>query len=471
MSIEAELDRLPLRSFHWRVTLITGLGWMFDAMDVTLISFIVVDLSRKWALGPDQVRWVIVMGFVGMFVGAALAGGLADRYGRRPLLIASLLLFSIATGLSAFAPGLAILFALRFLAGLGLGGELPVASTLVSELAPAHRRGLLVVFLESFWGWGSILAALIAFLLIPRFGWQAGFIAGALPAFYAFVLRRSLPESPRFLLRAGRVAEAAIVLREMGVPATGQQLQAAARQRPEGALARLRRLWAPPLRRRTLMLWTLWFGMVFAFYGVPVWLPTLLVDQGYPITQLFGVVLLTMLAQVPGYFSAALLVEWVGRKWTLVGYLALYGVAALFLGQYGFVRGASLNDVVLWGSLAQFFSLGAWGVIHAYTPEQYPTSIRATGSGWAAAIGRIGGIAGLFIVPWLLDPAGAIRLDARLVMAMFAVTLAITAAAVAVLGRGDAWPVAGADRGRHRGRGSHGAPGRRGRRAGEQLGR
>ena len=175
--------------------------------------------------------------------------------------------------------------------------------------------------------------------------------------------------------------------------------------------------------------------MVFAFYGVPVWLPTLLVDQGYPITQLFGVVLLTMLAQVPGYFSAALLVEWVGRKWTLVGYLALYGVAALFLGQYGFVRGASLNDVVLWGSLAQFFSLGAWGVIHAYTPEQYPTSIRATGSGWAAAIGRIGGIAGLFIVPWLLDPAGALRLDARLVLAMFAVMLAITAAAVAVLGQ------------------------------------
>jgi putative MFS transporter len=435
MSIEAELDRLPVQRFHWRVTLVTGLGWMFDAMDVTLIAFIVVALRESWRLGPDQVRWVLVMGFIGMFVGAALAGALADRYGRRPLLILTLLLFSIATGLSAFAPTLLVMYVLRFLAGLGLGGELPIASTLVAELAPAAQRGRLVVILESFWAWGSILAALIAFLLIPRFGWQAGFLAGALPAFYAFYLRRHLPESPRFLLRAGRAQEAAVVLRQMGVSATGQQLQDAIGHEPPGsALDRFRQLWAPAQRRRTLLLWVLWFGMVYAFYGITAWLPTLLAGQGYPLTQTFGIVLIMTLAQVPGYVTAAWLVDRVGRKWTLVGFLALYGAAALFLGQYGFVRGATLTEVVIWGALVQFFSLGAWGVIYTYTPELYPTAIRGTGSGWAAAVGRLGGIVGPFVVPWLLDPAGALRLDARLVLTMFAGVLAVVTGMVALLG-------------------------------------
>jgi MFS transporter, putative metabolite:H+ symporter len=305
-------------------------------------------------------------------------------------------------------------------------------------VAPARHRGFLVVILESFWGWGSILAALIAFLLIPRFGWQAAFLAGALPALYAFTLRRALPESPRFLLSAGRAAEATVVLRQMGISTTGEQLRAAAShaaasQPAAGALARLGQLWKPSLARRTLMLWVLWFGMVYAFYGITSWLPSLLANQGYPMTQNFGAVLLTTLAQVPGYFSAALLVERLGRKWTLVGYLALYGVAALFLGQYGFVPGASLNEVIIWYSLVQFFSLGAWGVIYTYTPELYPTTMRGAGSGWAAAVGRLGGIAGPFIVPWLLDPAG-LRLDARLVLGMFAATLAIVATTVALLG-------------------------------------
>lgn len=436
MSIEAQLDEQPLRPFHWRTTIVTGLGWMFDAMDVTLIAFIMAALIPAWKLGFDQSRWVVVMGFVGMFVGAALAGVLADRLGRKPLLIGSLLLFSLATGLSGFAPNLETLLVLRFLAGLGLGGELPIASTLVAELAPARQRGFLVVILESFWGWGSILAALIGFLLIPRFGWQWGFFAGAIPALYAFVWRRSLPESPRYLLRVGRASEAATVLRQMGISPTPAQLQAAAAARaPRAGIGeRLAQLWGPGLARRTAMLWLLWFGMVYAFYGMTSWLPTLLVAQGYNLTRSFEIVLIITLAQVPGYFSAAWLVERLGRKWTLTLYLALYGVAALFLGQYGFGGGASIAEVVFWGALVQFFSLGAWGVIYTYTPELYPTAIRGTGAGWAAAIGRIGGIIGPFIVPWLLDPAGPWRMDARMVLGMFAVVLGAVALSVGLLG-------------------------------------
>ena len=152
----------------------------------------------------------------GLFFGALAAGWLADRVGRKTVFQLTLLIYSIFTGLSAPATGLVMLMALRFCAGIGLGGELPVASTLVSEFAPAKWRGTMVVLLERFWAYGSVLAALIGFLVIPSWGWRVAFLIGALPAFYVFVVRRGLPESPRFLMSQGRHAEAAAVVRRGG---------------------------------------------------------------------------------------------------------------------------------------------------------------------------------------------------------------------------------------------------------------
>lgn len=175
-----------------------GLSWMFDAMDVGMISFVVAALAKDWNLGPEQIGILTSINSVGMAVGAAAAGILADRFGRKPVLLWTLLIFSAASGLSAFATGFAILCVLRFIAGFGLGGELPVASTLVSESMPAQERGRAVVLLESFWAVGWIASALIAFFIIPDYGWRIAFGIGAVPALYALYLRRAIDDSPKF---------------------------------------------------------------------------------------------------------------------------------------------------------------------------------------------------------------------------------------------------------------------------------
>lgn len=211
----ARLDRVPLSVFHWKLLLLSGLGWMFDAMDILLVGTVIAAVSRDWQLDATTALWISSMNLLGMFVGASLAGMLSDRVGRKAMFQATLLIYSIFTGLSAFAFNAASMMILRFLAGIGLGGELPVASTLMAEFAPARRRGVMVVLLESFWAYGSVLAALIGFLVIPSFGWQIALLVGALPAFYVFILRREIPESPRFLVSQGRISEAEDIVRRV----------------------------------------------------------------------------------------------------------------------------------------------------------------------------------------------------------------------------------------------------------------
>ena len=412
------------------MTLLAGFGWMFDAMDVGLVSFVVVALGQEWGLSQGQVGVAISAGLFGMFVGAAASGTLADRYGRRAVLMGTLLLYALATGLTAFVWGYGALLVLRFVTGLGLGGELPVASTLVSEVAPAKSRGRMVVLLESFWAYGWILAALIGFLVIPEYGWRVAFLIGALPALYVLVLRRGLPESPRYLIQKGRHREAREAAAQLGIdpgPGRGGSVEGVEAAGGGG----LRALWSGAYARRTFMLWVLWFGMVFSYYGIFTWLPQILASSGRGIATSFGFVLLITLSQVPGYFSATYLVERWGRKGTLVVYLLGCAVAALVFGVRGLAAGVSGTELVLWGSLVSFFNLGAWGVVYGYTPELYPTATRGSGTGWATGVGRIGGIAGPYLVGVMI---GAPGLGVVAVFSMFAAVLVVIAADVWLLG-------------------------------------
>ncbi|MCL5264052.1 MAG: MFS transporter [Chloroflexi bacterium] len=402
---------------------------MFDAMDVGIISFVVAALAKEWALSSVDTGNLISVGLFGMFLGAVFSGTIADRYGRKLAFQITLLIYSIATGLSALASGFLMLMGLRFIVGFGLGGELPVASTMVSEFAPAKDRGRLLVILESFWAYGWVLAALVGYLVIPQSGWRIAFLIGAIPALYVFILRRSIPESPRFLMSKGRHEEAMAVVSQ----AEGQSTSLNAHAADGGAAAPASasrtgfgELWTGNLLRRTIMLWILWFGMVYSYYGIFTWLPSLLAKD-FSLVKSFEFTLIITLAQIPGYFSAAYLVEKVGRKWTLASYLFLCAIAAYFYGQ-----SHSAEELLTWGCLMSFFNLGAWGVIYTYTPELYPTRIRGTGAGFAAAFGRIGGILGPWVVGFLLAPAfGG---TSALVFSMFAVFLLIIAADVALLG-------------------------------------
>ncbi|CAM3040182.1 MFS transporter [Paenibacillus sediminis] len=348
-----------------------GLSWMFDAMDVGMVSFIVAALSVEWKLGAQQIGLLTSINSIGMAAGAAVAGSLADRYGRRAVLLWTLLIFSAASGLSALAGSFAALCILRFFAGFGLGGELPVASTLVSESVPARVRGRAVVLLESFWAGGWILAALIAYFVIPDYGWKAAFVIGAVPALYALYLRRAIQDSPRF---------------------TGQQ------NHKLSFRARVASVWSSKHRTTTITLWILWFTVVFSYYGMFLWLPTVMVLKGYGLVKSFEYVLIMTLAQLPGYFTAAYFIEKFGRKFVLVTYLLLTAASAIWFG-----NSETEGMLIAAGICLSFFNLGAWGGMYAYSPELYPTAVRSTGVGLAASFGRIGGIVGPYLVGMLVS--------------------------------------------------------------------
>ncbi|MBO9403925.1 MAG: MFS transporter [Thermomicrobium sp.] len=431
LSLSQRLDELPLTREHWRIVLLAGIGWMFDAMDVGLVAFVLVSLGRDWNLSRPELGLVASAGFLGMFLGALLAGRLADRYGRRTMFLANLLLYSLGTALCALAWNLPSLLLFRFLTGIGLGGELPVAAALVSEFAPARHRGRMLVILESFWAYGWILAAVIGLLVVPQlpsWGWRVAFLIGALPALTAAYLRRQLPESPRYLDIAGRHTEAVAVLRRFEQAASMPPAEVTTTPAPPhpSFAQQFRALWSRQLLRRTVMLWLLWFGIVFAYYGVFTWLPSLLVERGLTVARSFTYVFITTLAQIPGYFSAAYLVDRWGRKPTLVTYLLGSALSAWLLGNAG-----TAPILVLWGCALSFFNLGAWGVVYTYTPELYPTTLRGFGSGAAASFGRIAGIIAPYLTPWLLTSGG---FSQPAVFALFMAVFAIVAADVLLLG-------------------------------------
>ena len=426
------LENLPLGRFQYKLLVVTGLGWLFDAMDTGLIAFVLPVLAREWSLTPAQVGWIGSIGLIGMALGAVLAGTIADRIGRKQVFTITVLLYSISTGLCAVAWNYESLLVFRFLVGFGLGGELPVAATLMSEYAPARLRGRFIVLLESFWGLGWLVAACIAYLLIPVFGWQAAFFIGALPALYVFLLRLHMPESIRYLLAKGRVDEAKAIVRDierqLRLPERPflDQLAPHRVQAEQVETLGFSALWSKGMRRRTVMLWLAWFGIVFSYYGIFMWLPSMVFAQGFAIVKTFEYVLIMTVAQLPGYYAAAYLVDVIGRRYTLGLFLLLSGVCSYFFGNAG-----DVSALLGWGAAMSFFNLGAWGVIYTYTPEQYPTAMRALGSGWAAGFGRIGGM----IAPMLVGVMLASAFPMSGIFMMFAAVFVVISGTVLLLGR------------------------------------
>ena len=265
---------------------VAGLGWMFDAMDVGILSFVIAALAADWALTPTEMGWIGSVNSIGMAIGAVVFGVLADKVGRKHIFMATLILFSVASGLSAFTSTLALFLVLRFFVGMGLGGELPVASTLVSESVDAKERGKMVVLLESFWAGGWLVAALISYFVIPTYGWRVALILTALPAFYAIYLRWNLPDSPQFTKKANP---------------------------NRSAWQNIKEVWSKDHARYTFVLWVVWFAVVFSYYGMFLWLPSVMMGKGFDLISSFKYVLIMTLAQLPGYFTAAWLIERAGQ--------------------------------------------------------------------------------------------------------------------------------------------------------------
>ncbi|MDR2379383.1 MAG: MFS transporter [Bifidobacteriaceae bacterium] len=402
------LDSLSFNRLHGRLLWGSGVGWAMDAMDVGLISFVLVALPESWNVTATDKSWIASAGFAGMAIGASLGGMIADRLGRRQVFASTLLVYGVATGASALAWGVGALIGLRFVVGLGLGAELPVASTLVSEFSPPRIRGRVIVWLEAFWAVGWTAAALIGYYIAApagvfgSAGWRWALVIGAAPALYAVVVRRSLPESIRFLESKGRFDQAERVVAAFEsaartAPAPGGQPDPATSAAGPGegqgggevepVRAKPSALFRGGLARRTVAIWAVWFCVNFSYYGAFTWLPSLLVADGVTVTKSLGYTLVITLAQLPGYACSAWLIERLGRRVTLTVFLVGSAAAAGLFSQAG-----APNAIIAAGMALSFFNLGTWGALYAITPEIYPTRLRGTGAGWAAGFGRVASI-------------------------------------------------------------------------------
>jgi MFS transporter, putative metabolite:H+ symporter len=387
VSVQQAIDKIGFGRFQKRRLGVCGVTWAADGAEVLLLGFALPSLIAEFGITPVQGGLTVTATFAGMLVGAWFWGTISDYIGRRMGFQVTVLIFALFGLLSAFAPSWEWLLVLRFITGFGLGGALPLDFSLYAEFLPTRNRGRNLVILESFWALGTIIAAGLAWLLVPTYGWRPLLATSALAAVLVLWIRRSIPESPRYLAISGKADEAREILdgiaRENGQPAPEGELVAGERQ----SGSTVSRLWKPGLKQTTLMLWIAWFCISLAYYGIFTWLPQAFVAQGFSSLQTYQNTFLLALAQVPGFFSAAYLIERIGRRNTLALYLVASGVFTFL-----FATVTGFGGLLASAMLMSFFALGAWGSLYAWTPELYPTEIRTTGMGWASGMARVAGI-------------------------------------------------------------------------------
>ena len=415
--------------FHWKIEFVGGIHLLLAAIDTGVLTFALAQLVGIWHLTPIQIGVIAVASAVGMFIGAIFFGNAADRIGRRSALQLSLLAGTIGTALGAVSWDYVSLAVFQLIAGLGVGNIGSVAGAFIGEFAPAKYRGRLSAFLEMFWVLGGLLATIASLFILPGFGWRLAFVFGALAFVWIAVQKRFVPESPRYLISRGKHDEArqflSKVKEDYGLD-YDHLMHTKHSSANKGLWASFGELWSGPLIRRTVCTWLLWFVLVFTYYGIFIWLPTLLAARGLGIMRTIQYMLVFTGVQVPAILAVAFLVDIIGRKRILVPALLVCSIAS-----YMFGKADSPTDILFWGSIVSLSNIMGWGVMLGYTPELFPTRVRGTGTGAAAAFGRIGSI----IVPGaIVMLISSWSTGYEMVFIMFAAILLVGAVSVAILG-------------------------------------
>jgi putative MFS transporter len=407
--IAARLDRLPMTGYQKMIFMIIATAWFFDSIDLGSLTFLLGSIKTEFNLSTAQTGFLSSMSFVGMFLGAALSGMAADKIGRKLVFQISMIFWGLGSLWCYYAPDPATLGYARLLLGFGMGMEFPVALAIVSEFVPTAKRGRYLAILEGFWPLGFIAAGLLSWFFLTHFTWREMFLCQAIPALFLFVVRFFVPESPRWLADQGRHGEAEKVMGEIEKKVLAR-LPAGTRldePKPLPPIARGERrfsfmeLWTGEYASRTVMIWLVWFFALLGFYGLTTWLGALLQAQGFTNTKSTEYVVLIALAGVPGFITAAWLVDAWGRKGTCA--LMLIGSA---IAAYAYGNAPNFTMLIVFGLTMQFFLFGMWSTLYAYTPELYPTRARATGAGCASAVGRIGSLIGPSLIGVVLPTLG-----------------------------------------------------------------
>ena len=402
--IVARIERLPTSWWQIKTRIIVGTATFFDAFDALAIASVLPVIAPLWKLAPQQIGWLISAGFLGQLLGALVFGWVAERHGRITAMVWSIALFSVMSLVCALAWDYNSLLAFRTMQGIGLGGEVPVAAVFISELARAQGRGRFVLLYELVFPVGLVAASLAGLWVVPHLGWPYMFAIGALPGFLALVLRRLLPESPRWLAVRGRLAQAEAAMAQIESEtrkATGEPLPA-----PKPVVSTLEKpasltdLFGPFYLRRTLVVWVIWFCAYFVNYGLSIWLPTVYRTVfKLPLDQSLRYGLITQAVGLIGTLICALAIDHVGRRpWFALSFVG----AAAALAVLASTTTPTAQQVLTYMTIASFFVSSINIGVYLYTPELYPTRVRALGVGTATAWLRLASIIGPIVVGMMI---------------------------------------------------------------------
>lgn len=393
IDVDAFIDESPVSGFQKKVILLCATLVFLDGFDVQIMGFVAPALIKAWHLAPSELGPVFSSGLVGVMFGALLIAPLADRFGRRPVIMASAMIFGIFSLATAFAADIDSLLILRLLTGLGLGGCLPNAIALTSEYSPKRKRALLVMLMFSGFTLGSLFGGLISAQLLPLLGWQSVFVVGGiLPIAATALLWFGLPESIRFLLlRPENEERVSTILRKINPlmpigPQTKFTMQVPIDQRVS-----MPQLFREGRARATTLLWIIFFMSLLDVYLLVNWLPTAMNSSGASVKAAVMVGVVLQLGGLIGPLPLGWLLDRKGARATLV---PAYLLAAACIASIGFMAGTSLALTMLVVFGAGFGVIGGQIAANAVVSGAYPTHIRSTGVGWALGIGRIGSILG-----------------------------------------------------------------------------
>lgn len=430
-ALVSRLERLPFSRWHQAFFLVAFFGTLFDAADFALFGGALPLIRQEYGLTFQQAGFLATIGLVGAFVGALFWGTISDYIGRRTAFSATVGIFAVFTGLVASSWSVASLALFRFLSNFGLGGEVPVASTLTVEFMPSRIRGSATGSMMTAFPIGLVVAAGLSLAILPRFGWRVLFAVGVLPALLLFFVARNMPESVRYLLSRGRIEAATRTVEEIerraGVKAgAGPASGTAADVRPEVATPpgiTVFQLFAAGRAPRTILLWIVSFCFLWSSNGILFMLPTILTQRGLPLSQALVLQLVQAGAAILGYAACSFLIDWYGRRPVLFLY---YFVGAAFHLWFAMATGAWMYAAI---AAVGWVNPGVYGPSCIYASELYPTHLRATAVGWFFGIGRIGS----FLAPAVVGIMLQHGLGAY-VLHTFALTFLIASVALLAIG-------------------------------------
>lgn len=423
IDINEVIDGARFSRFHWLVMVLCAVLLIFDGYDLFIYGVVLPVLMDEWGLTPVEAGALGSYALFGMMFGAFIFGPLADRIGRKKGIAICFVLFSVATFLNGFARTPTEFGVYRFLAGLGCGGLMPNAVALMNEYAPKRLRSTLVAVMFSGYSFGGVLAAGLGIYILPRFGWEAMFFAAAVPLLLLPLILWLLPESPGFLVRQGRQAQARKVLDkvapELAIAEGDRLVQTAPQAKPASVLELFR-------ERRvvgTLMLWLSFFCCLLMVFALGSWLPRLMQGAGYSL----GSSLSFLLALNFGGVAGAILGGWLGDRFNLPKVVvAFFVVGMVAIPLLGFRSPMPVLYTLL--TIAGATTIGTQILLYATVAQFYGLTIRSTGLGWASGVGRTGAIVG----PLLGGALMAISLPLQANFIAFAIPGAVAAAAMTV---------------------------------------